>query len=54
MTFKLREVRQLVEAGLVSGEWWQDVNHHVFQEEKRKWELQALLMKQWTHVSLTP
>jgi hypothetical protein len=54
VTFKLREVRQLVETELVTGERCQDANHHVIQDDQRKWELQAQLMKQWTYLSQTP
>jgi hypothetical protein len=53
VTFKLWEARQLLEAGLVSGERWQDANHLVIQKEQIKWELQAHLMKQWTYLSQT-
>jgi hypothetical protein len=46
LALKLREVRKMAEAPLgdFNGERWQDVTHHVIQEEQRKWELQALLM----------
>jgi uncharacterized membrane-anchored protein YjiN (DUF445 family) len=43
-TFKFQEVCQLVETrlGKVTAERWQDVVHHIIQEDQQMWKLDGL------------